>query len=272
MANKPPKAVREIVRANRALRFIRLGRTKVAEYAQRKLNHARVDHLANNMDIDQLGTPEVSERAGYFFIMDGQHRIEALKLWLGKGWEDQELQCWVATGLTEQEEAEIFLRMNDTLVVGTFEKFRIARRAGRKEEVEIGEIVEREGLNICQQSQPGAVHCVGTLKTVFVRDGGAGLSRTLALARDSFGDSGMAASVIDGLGLLCHRYNGTLDETSAAKSLNKAHGGVSGLLGSAEQLRQKTGSPKGHCVAAAAVEIINRDLKVGKKLASWWKN
>jgi hypothetical protein len=47
------------------------------------------------------------------------------------------------------------------------------------------------------------------------------------------------------------------------------HGGVNGLLGRAEQIRRQTGNPKNHCVAAAAVEAINRG-RGGKKLPSWW--
>src|SRR5581483_3839785 len=47
----------------------------------------------------------VSCRDGCYYIMDGRHRFEALKRWLGTGWEEQQIQCWVATGLTEKEEA-----------------------------------------------------------------------------------------------------------------------------------------------------------------------
>ncbi len=47
--------------------------------------------------------------------------------------------------------------------------------------------------------------------------------------------------------------------------------GVSGLTNKAETLRKQTGNPRGHCIAAAAVEIINSG-RGGKKLASWWRN
>ena len=48
------------------------------------------------------------------------------------------------------------------------------------------------------------------------------------------------------------------------------NGGVHGLLGKAENLRRATGNQKGHCVAAAAVEIVNAG-RGGKKLPSWWR-
>ena len=52
--------------------------------------------------------------------------------------------------------------------------------------------------------------------------------------------------------------------------LAAAHGGVSGLISRAGQLRQSTGNATAQCVAAAAVEVINRGSG-GKKLPSWWR-
>lgn len=50
-----------------------------------------------------------------------------------------------------------------------------------------------------------------------------------------------------------------------------ADGGVNGLLNKAEVIRRSTGNAKGHCVAAAAVEIINAG-RGGKKLPSWFRD
>jgi hypothetical protein len=70
---------------------------------------------------------------------------------------------------------------------------------------------------------------------------------------------------------LCQRYNGELDDKVAVDRLSKAHGGVNGLLNRCEVLRKQLGQPKAHCVAAAAVEVINRG-RGGKKLGDWWKS
>lgn len=79
-----------------------------------------------------------------------------------------------------------------------------------------------------------------------------------------------AREVADGVGLLCGRYNGDLEDQVAVLKLAKIHGGVNGLLGKAELLRHSTGQAKAHCVAAAAVEVINAG-RGGKKLPSWWR-
>jgi hypothetical protein len=77
--------------------------------------------------------------------------------------------------------------------------------------------------------------------------------------------------VIDGIGLLCQRYDGDLSEQHAIERLSSAHGGVSGLISRAGQLRQSTGSAPAQCVAAAAVEVINRGSG-RRKLPGWWRN
>lgn len=248
------------------LRWVPIPDMRISPMAQRELNQARVDRIASTFDLEQIGTPTVNERDGLFYVIDGQHRIEALK---EIGWGDQQLQCWAYVGLTEQEEAEKFLKLNDTLTVDAFSKFKIGVQAGRPLECDIDRIVRLQGLTISRAKSAGAIHAVGTLRRIYVRSDPATLRRTLAIIRDAFGDSGFEALVLDGIGLLCQRYNAELNDEAIVTRLSSAHGGVKGLLGMAEGLHKSTGSPKAHCVAASAVTVYNRGR--GKKLPSWWR-
>lgn len=252
------------------LRWVKLGKMRVSPVAQRQMNQARVDHLIAQFDLEQFGNPTVSERDGWFYIIDGQHRIEALKGWLGDDCDNQEIQCWAYAGLTEQEEADKFDRLNDVLSVHAFDKFRVRVAAEREVETDIDRVVRAQGLVVSRDSLPGAISAVGTLRRVYTRSDAPTLGRTLRIIRDSYGDPGLEAPVIDGIGLLCQRYNGELPEQTAIDKLSRAHGGVNGLLGKAEVIRQQTGNYKSHCVAAAAVQIINSG-KGGKKLPGWFK-
>lgn len=253
------------------LRWVPLSRLRVNPLAQREINPARVDKLAADFDPEQFGAPTVNQRTEWFFVIDGQHRIEAYKAWLGDGaWEDQQIQCWTYEGLTEGEEAEVFLKLNDTLAVAALAKFRIGVQAGRSEETDVDRIVRAQGLVVSRDKTEGAIGAVGTLMRVYHRAGGPVLGRALRIIRDSYGDPGLEAPVIDGIGMLCQRYNGDIEDARAVNRLASISGGVHGLLNKAETLRKQTGNPRSHCVAAAAVDIINAG-RGGKKLPSWWK-
>jgi len=253
------------------LRWVPLALMQVSPLAQRELNPARVDHIAANMDLEQLGAPTVNERDGFFFIIDGQHRVEAYRQWDGEGWVEEQFQCWTYTGLSEEEEAEMFLKLNDTLTVSALSKFKVGVLAGRTTETDIDRIVRAVGLKVTGDRIEGGVKAVGTLRRVYDRNGPRALSRSLRIISSAYGTAGLEAPVIDGIGLLCGRYNGSLDDAKAVKQLSSAHGGVNGLLNAADVMRRSTGNPKGHCVAAAAVTIINRG-RGGPKLPDWWKN
>lgn len=248
------------------LQWIPLDQMKINLLAQRELNQARVDHLAASFDLEQIGVPTVSHRDGSYWIIDGQHRMEALR---ACGFHDEKVQCWVYEGLTSEREAELFLKLNNTLAVAAIPKYRAAVHAGRPVESDIDRIVRSVGLVVSKDKIPGAIGAVGTLNRVYGRGPGV-LARALRIARDAYGDGGLEAAVIDGLGHLCARYNGELNEAEAVEKLSKAHGGVNGLLNKAEVLRRSTGNQKGQCVAAAAVDTINSG-RGGKKLPSWWK-
>jgi hypothetical protein len=249
------------------LRWVPLTQLRVNPLAQRDLNPARVAQLAAAFDVEQMGNPTVSHRGDCYYLVDGQHRIEALKRWLGS-WEDQQVQCWTYEGLTEAAEAELFLTLNDTLVVGAFAKFKVAVQAGRDAEADVDRIVRALGLRITRGS--GGI-CAVALRRVYARSGPMVLSRALRIIRDAYGEAGLDGPVIDGIGLVCQRYDGDLSEQRAIQRLSSAHGGVSGLISRAGQLRQSTGSATAQCVAAAAVEVINRGSG-GRKLPGWWRN
>jgi hypothetical protein len=260
---KPGPKIERIAR----LRWIPLNRMVVSDKAQRELKQYRVDHLVAHFDLEQIGTPVVNERHGRFFIIDGQHRHAAL---VEKFGETGQVQCWTYAGLNEEQEAEKFLQLNDTLTVAAFDKYQVSVEAGRAVEADIDRIVRACGLAVSRQKGEGAIGAVGTLRRVYTRGGAGVLARTLRMIDASWGSAGFEASVIDGLGLLCGRYNGELQDELAIVKFKNMRGGVSGLQGKARLIKERTGQPFAQCVAAAAVEIINSG-KGGKKLQSWWK-
>lgn len=272
-ATPPPKAVAPANRLNRTarLRWVPLNLMKVSPSVTQRtaLRKNHVQKIAANFDPEKFGVPTVNWRDGYFWIIDGWHRTEGYKKWLGDGWEDQSVQCWTFEGLTDDEMAEQFLGHQTILPMDAFSTFHVAITAQRKEECDIDRIVRSQDLRVSTEKIPGAIRSVATLRKVYAL-GDSTLARTLRIARDAYGDAGLGHDVIGGLGLLCHRYNGQLDDADAVKKLGSCHGGVNGLLNAAEKLRLQTGNRKNQCVAAAAVNIVNRGNRGTKKLPDWW--
>jgi len=249
------------------LRWVPVAKMVVSAVAQRELNQARVDRIAADLDIEQLGTPVVSARDDLFYVIDGNHRVNALRQ---HGWGDQYVQCWTYEGLDEEQEAEYFLKLNDTLAIDAMSKFRIGVTAGRLVECDIDRIVRAQNLVVSRDKIEGAIRAVGTLRRIYQRAGARVLRETLVMVRDSYGDPGLEAAVLDGVGLFVQRYEGEIDAKRAVDKWASANGGVNGLTNRAEQLRKQTGGQKGQCVAAAAVEIYNQG-RGGKKLTPWWR-
>lgn len=261
-----PKPGPKIERTAR-LRWIPLSRLAVSDLAQREVKQARVDHLVAHFDHEQLGTPVVNERGGKFYIIDGQHRAAAAREIYGN---DHQIQCWTYAGLSEAEEAEKFLQINDVLAVSAMDKYEIGVEAGREIETDIDRIVRACGLVVTKQKVEGGIGAVGTLRRVYVRGGAHVLGRTLRIIDAAYGTAGLDAAVIDGIGLLCGRYNGELKDELAVLKLKNMRGGVTGLMGKAAVIKDRTRKPYNDCIAAAAVEVINSG-KGGSKLPSWWK-
>lgn len=266
MSKAPNETKRDAV-----VKSVPIAKMRVSPFSQRPLSEAWVNKIVAAFDIDKMKLPVLSERDTHYHIVDGQHTIEAYKRWSGLGWEKETLECLVHSNLTDSEEAELFLSLNTTKQVTTFDKFDKAVKAGRADEVHINAIVMGAGLKISRGPGPsGCIRSVATLSNVYKRSDGNTLAKALRIVRDSFGDSGFESIVIDGIGHLCQRYNGVLKEDETVERLGSIRGGVNGLLGKAEILHKQTGNAKALCVAAAAVEVIN--AKRGKqRLASWWK-
>ena len=251
------------------LQWIPINQMRVSPQSQRELNQAWVDHIAANLDPEHLGNPTVSQRGGHFWVIDGQHRVAAVRDALG---EDQSMQCWLYRDLTEEQEAEVFLKLNNTRSVDTFAKFRIGVKAGRDEECDIDRIVRAQDLRVSREKVDGAIRAAGTLRKVYRHGGPNGLARTLRIVRDAYGDAGMESAVIEGIGMLTARFNGDLRDPEAVERLSRAHGGVSGLLNRAELMRRQTGAPRNQCVAAAAIEIVNKGRRGKDRLPDWWSD
>jgi hypothetical protein len=244
---------------------------RVSASAQRKFRAGHAREYADNFDLDGLGYPVVNHRDGHWYVIDGQHRIAALRM---IGWGDQQIECEAYEGLSEAEEAEVFLKRNRRRVVRAFDHFMVGVRAGRDAEVTVRQIVLGNDLKISEKSEDGCVGAVSALLYIYKMGGAQVLSRSLRIARDAYGKDheALKSDILRGVGLVCHRYNGKLDDARAVEKMSKMYGGVGGLRGKARTQAKASGRPIEHCLAAVIVDEINKGLspRSADRLESWW--
>lgn len=251
-----------------------LMRTPPALVTQREFRKAHGDHILADLDLDKIGFPIMNYRGGIYWVLDGQHRIYALKQF---GFSDKdELPCEVYDNLTDAEMAEIFLGRAGSKAIGAYDKFHISCTAGRDRENDIRRTVEAQGLKISRDSDAGCIGAINTLGKVYDRSGAVVLGQVIRTINHAYGGDASAfdASVIEGLGLVYNRYNGRTNERDLAARLSATQHGVRGLLRRAESQRERTGNQKAQCVAATVVDIYNKGAgaRSNQRLPSWWKS
>jgi hypothetical protein len=168
--------------ATQRTEFIALSDCAPAGY-QRTTRDAHVADIAKNFDEAKVGTLTVSFRDGKYYIIDGLHRSKALK---ANGY--THALAIVLTGLTYEQEAELFRRLNkDKREVSTFDDFRAGLEAKDETCVTISEIVKNNGFQIGKSK---TFYCIQSIKALFdiVADYGAEvLDDTLCLLANTWG-------------------------------------------------------------------------------------
>src|SRR5262245_15651059 len=107
---------------------------------QRKYNRAQAEAYAAHFEHDKLGTPTANQHNGLYFILDGQHRIGAIKIFFS-GADPGSIDCEVYENLSDAEAADIFLGRDDRRAISTFEKFHVACTAEHGRECDIRRVV-----------------------------------------------------------------------------------------------------------------------------------
>jgi hypothetical protein len=254
------------------LEWVPLRRLIASPVAQRPFNHGRAAALADHFDLEKMGYPVVSHRDDRYFVVDGQTRIGALRIF-GFGPEDT-VQCEVYTGLSEREECELFLGRNDAKTVAAFDRFQVAVAAGRPVETTVDAVVRHLDLSIGRRGNGPvreAITCVTSLLIVHDRIGPDGLATTVRVLRDSFHLPGFEGPIVEGIGLVLQRYGPLVDENVLTRALRDLPGGLGAFMTQAEMARARLGQPRARCIAATAVDLYNR-ARPGRKgrLAPWW--
>lgn len=249
-------------------------RVPPALVTQRPFIQGHGDYLAAELDLNKLGHPVLNHRDGVYLILDGQHRIYALK---ANGFDGVDVvECDVYENLNDAEMARMFLGLNTRRAVNPMSNFHIAVTGKMERETAILSVVESLHLKVGRAMDDNTVGSVGTLAKIYDRWGVGILKQTLRTVQQAWGGSANSfqQSILEGLALIYSRYGSKVGEMRMVESLGKATYGVRGILTRAASQRERTGNQKAQCVASTMVDIYNKSVKGPRsqfKLPSWWK-
>jgi hypothetical protein len=233
---------------------------------QRALDMRRVNDIAENLNFDALGTVTVSHRQnGSYHIIDGQHRVQAVRL---VGGDDEKLLCRVFSGLTLAEEAEMFRLLNNTAKPQAADLFRVRVVEGDPDAVAIVQIIKRHGWSV-GFGREGAIAAVAALERTYRRNPDA-LDHAVASITRSWGHGtpGNDGRLVEGIGMVYARYGSAVQVADMVPRLASFAGGPGALLGRAKGLQEMIGGNQPNAVAEIVVETYNRGRRT-RALQPW---
>lgn len=240
----------------------------------RPLRQARVDQLARDFDPDLVGVIHVSPRdRGMFAIIDGQHRVQAVRDALGT---DQVVPCWVHKRIHTAKQASLFVGLNNSAKVPAIYEFIGKVNANQPTAVAIATVVTDAGLRLDANQGDGNIRCVATLQRLYELGVEAGigpkaLAQALRVVIDAWGptNSALGGSIVEGVGLVILRYGDQLDLASLIQKLSGSKGGPLALLGQARIVKEWRGGTVPRSVAGTIVTLYNKGRRNGA-LSDWW--
>jgi hypothetical protein len=240
-----------------------IGNMRVDREVQRSLDSGRAADMANNFNAAGFGFITISIRKdGSVYIVDGQHRVAALRL-MGAA-SDHKVACQVFRGLTQADEAALFRVRNNFKQVRVFDRFRVRVIEGDPVAVILSKTLDNHGWHVHKSGpskQRAAFNAVSALEWVY---NGAGIRRatvhpnaadnTIAIITGAWGHdtTGVRAEIVRGLGLFLVQYGESVDFEKLVTELSHSEGGAGALIGKARNLN----SFRGGGVASALAEIL----------------
>lgn len=193
------------------MRMLKVSDLKIDPAYQRDecLKLSLVNNIVKRFNPHLLGVLIVSQRGNEFYVVDGQHRLEALKrLGIETVW------CSVESGMTRKTEADEFIEYNsarNNLTQASMFKAQIT--SGDEEAIKINDIISRYYFKIDGRSKyrtkngSNTINAIKVIKNQFHKMDEEQFERLFALLRITWnGDSvSLDGRVISGLGMMIRK-------------------------------------------------------------------
>jgi hypothetical protein len=221
-----------------------------------------VRQIADSLDFSKLGALTVSQREdGTYSLIDGQRRVAALK---HRGLGTYRVRCLVYQGLTVEQEAELFLGLNNTRVVHSLDRFAVGVTAGHAECLGINAVLKRIGWRVGRASGPGVAVSTEAMGKIWRADpSGAMLARVVGVLNEAFGRdrNTLSGHVVSGVGAFLAKNQ--VDDKQLIDKLRAKFASPLNLLSMARSRRETEGGS----VASNIATVIARTYEARRKRA-----
>jgi ParB-like nuclease domain len=192
--------------------------------AQRPYQEAWAKKIADNFDTDKFDPPVITKPngAGYYHIVEGQHRVGAVKIIFG---ENEQLKCRMVNAQDPARAAEIFLGISaGRKAIKPVAKFLVAVTAMREPETTINKLVAKMGYRIMASKADFCISAVSALVSVHERQGMMILQATLGVLDKSWrGDAAaFQGDIVKGYAVFINEFHTALDNKRLQDVVPKA--------------------------------------------------
>lgn len=258
------------------IKQLRLDHLMVDRRVQRQLSVPRVSRIAQNFKPEAFGVLVVSHRPnGEYHILDGQHRRAGA---IAAGREEWVVECQVYEGLSREQEAAMFLLLNDKLAVNPLEKFLVRVIEGDPVAVQLSGILDRHGWEVSAQPADGKFAAVSSLERI-ARGAGMGADRdnfeiadlTVQILTSAWGHNrdAVRGDLLLALGMVLLRYHLQVDVPKLLNQLAATDGGPRGVLGRGRGLAKLRGGRVVDGIADVMVNLHNKGRRTDNRLPEW---
>lgn len=229
--------------------------------AQRGLDNGHVKTIMDDFDPDKFGTVAVTTENGdgRRHIVDGQHRVEAVRRMWGK---NERVPCQIIPAGDPEEAAEAFLGINkNRKKLNAIEKFHVAVTAGHEDQVAVDKLLRDMGYKVAMGQEDGTISAITACMNTYNRLGLDGLKRTLLLLRGTWGIEREAYhnSIIRGYTKFLREHGEDCDDERLVKKVKEQETPAS-LLAAARTARDMLDGSLAMNVRRVLVKDYNHNL------------
>lgn len=191
---------------------------------QRPVDMNKVNKILSEFDKDLVNTLKVSLRDGHYYVFDGSHTLEALRL--KNGTDNFMVECKLYTGLSYEREAELFALQNgESTRVGVPYKIRALAAAGDQVTVDFITATKEAGFEVSpgnRSSKHGSILAVAKANALYKSMGRESYTRMLRLILSAWHGEPWSVSqnMLSGMALLLKTFGDKITTDRFVKKMS----------------------------------------------------